>query len=201
MLIFGAGTGNDVNIALLNGAKRVVAVEIDPVILELGRTRNATAPYADPRVTAVVDDARHFLNSTRDKFDSDRVRYARLANIALEPGQSAARELRVHARVVSGRVAALDAERHGRRVLLGLQAVAVRQAVPHDLRHLPGPLPDHPHRRRIPVQRGVSRRTARAQARAAALTACSSGRTRYLRPTIGLSSISRRPPSRTCICN
>ena len=29
-LILGAGTGNDVNVALHNGAKRIVAVEIDP---------------------------------------------------------------------------------------------------------------------------------------------------------------------------
>jgi hypothetical protein len=69
VLILGAGTGNDVNIALSNAAQRVVAVEIDPAILELGRTDNPTAPYADPRVRAVVDDARHFLRSTPEHFD------------------------------------------------------------------------------------------------------------------------------------
>lgn len=69
VLILGAGTGNDVNIALANGAERIVAVEIDPAILELGRTRNPTRPYADPRVRAVVDDARHFLRSSSEQFD------------------------------------------------------------------------------------------------------------------------------------
>jgi hypothetical protein len=69
VLVLGAGTGNDVNIARANGATRVVAVEIDPAILALGRELNATKPYADPRVHAVIDDARHYLRSTRERFD------------------------------------------------------------------------------------------------------------------------------------
>jgi len=69
VLVLGAGTGNDVNIALANGAREVVAVEIDPVILGLGRRLNRTRPYDDPRVRTVVDDARHFLRSSRESFD------------------------------------------------------------------------------------------------------------------------------------
>lgn len=69
VLILGAGTGNDVFVALRNGAEEVVAVEIDPVILQLGRTHNPTRPYDDPRVRAVVDDARHFLRTTEERFD------------------------------------------------------------------------------------------------------------------------------------
>lgn len=69
VLVLGAGTGNDVFVALLNGAARVVAVEIDPVILSLGRRENAARPYADPRVSAVVDDARHFLRGGHEPFD------------------------------------------------------------------------------------------------------------------------------------
>lgn len=69
VLILGAGTGNDVNIALGRGAERVVAVEIDPVILALGREHNATHPYADPRVETVVDDARHYLHASHERFD------------------------------------------------------------------------------------------------------------------------------------
>lgn len=69
VLILGAGTGNDVNIALHNGVSEVVAVEIDPEILALGKRMNATAPYSDPRVRSVVDDARHFMHSTDEKFD------------------------------------------------------------------------------------------------------------------------------------
>jgi spermidine synthase len=69
VLVLGAGTGNDVVVALANGASRVVAVEIDPVILGLGRRENRARPYADPRVTAVVDDARHFLRGRHEPFD------------------------------------------------------------------------------------------------------------------------------------
>lgn len=69
VLVLGAGTGNDVNIALRNGAKHVVAVEIDPVILDLGRAKNPTRPYADPRVHAIVDDARHYLRESDERFD------------------------------------------------------------------------------------------------------------------------------------
>jgi SAM-dependent methyltransferase len=69
VLILGAGTGNDVAVALRQGASAVVAVEIDPVILSLGRTLNRSRPYDDPRVRAVVDDARHFLRSSDETFD------------------------------------------------------------------------------------------------------------------------------------
>lgn len=69
VLVLGAGTGNDVHVALSNGAEEVVAVEIDPVILEIGRTKNRTNPYGDPRVRAIVDDARHFLRTSDERFD------------------------------------------------------------------------------------------------------------------------------------
>jgi SAM-dependent methyltransferase len=69
VLVLGAGTGNDVAIALRNKAERVVAVEIDPVIIELGRTTNARKEYADPRVECHVNDARQFLRSTKESFD------------------------------------------------------------------------------------------------------------------------------------
>lgn len=68
VVILGAGTGNDVYVALQNGASRVVAVEIDPVILELG-SRNPSRPYEDPRVQPVTDDGRHYLRTTTEKFD------------------------------------------------------------------------------------------------------------------------------------
>ncbi len=69
VLILGAGTGNDVNIARLNGAKKITAVEIDPTILSLGKARNPAGAYSDPRVSAIVDDARHYLASSKEKFD------------------------------------------------------------------------------------------------------------------------------------
>jgi SAM-dependent methyltransferase len=69
VLVLGAGTGNDVAVALGEGVSRVVAVEVDPVILEIGRELNASAPYDDARVRAVVDDTRHYLRSSRETFD------------------------------------------------------------------------------------------------------------------------------------
>jgi len=69
VLVLGAGTGNDVNVALANGVKKVTAIEIDPVILDLGRKENPHRPYSDERVTLVLDDARHFLEATKEKFD------------------------------------------------------------------------------------------------------------------------------------
>jgi spermidine synthase len=67
--VVGAGTGNDVAAALRSGAARVDAVEIDPAILYLGKLYHPERPYADPRVTAVVNDARSFLRSSSDSYD------------------------------------------------------------------------------------------------------------------------------------
>jgi len=69
VLVLGSGMGNDVAAALRNGADRVVAVEIDPLILDLGRRLHFEKPYASPRVRAVLDDARSYLQNSRDRFD------------------------------------------------------------------------------------------------------------------------------------
>jgi spermidine synthase len=69
VLVLGAGSGTDVVAALRHGAKHVDAVEIDPVIVRLGRQYNPDKPYSDPRVTVVNDDARHFLRTTTKKYD------------------------------------------------------------------------------------------------------------------------------------
>jgi spermidine synthase len=69
VLILGAGTGNDVAAALRNGAERVTAVEIDPLILELGRQLHFEKPYDSPRVTAITDDARSYIQNSHDGFD------------------------------------------------------------------------------------------------------------------------------------
>lgn len=68
VLILGAGTGNDVAVALDEGAKRVDAVEIDPVILELGAL-HPDRPYSDPRVRVFNTDARAFLNHSDERYD------------------------------------------------------------------------------------------------------------------------------------
>ena len=69
VLVAGAGTGNDVAAALRAGAKRVVAVEIDPAFVELGRQLHPEKPYDDPRVEVVLDDARAFFRRCRERFD------------------------------------------------------------------------------------------------------------------------------------
>jgi len=69
VLVLGAGSGTDVAAALRHGAKHVDAVEIDPVILRLGAQYHPDHPYADPRVTRINDDARHFLRTTTKKYD------------------------------------------------------------------------------------------------------------------------------------
>ena len=70
VLIVGAGTGNDVAGALRAGANKIVAVEIDPLILKLGQELHPERPYADiERVTQVVQDARSFFRRDDHKYD------------------------------------------------------------------------------------------------------------------------------------
>ena len=69
VLIIGAGSGNDVLAALNNGAKKVDAVEIDPVIARLGARHHPGKPYDDPRVKLTITDGRAFLTNTRQKYD------------------------------------------------------------------------------------------------------------------------------------
>jgi hypothetical protein len=68
-LVVGAGGGNDVAVALSHGVQQVDAVEIDPRIIELGQNYHPENPYADPRVTVYIDDARSFLAKTTKKYD------------------------------------------------------------------------------------------------------------------------------------
>jgi spermidine synthase len=69
MLIVGAGSGNDAAGALRNGVDRVVAVEIDPAIIELGKRLHPEQPYSDPRCVVVNDDARSYFATTNERFD------------------------------------------------------------------------------------------------------------------------------------
>ena len=69
VLVMGSGMGNDVAAALRNGAGRVVAVEIDPLILKLGRDLHFEHPYQSPRTKIVIDDARSYIERSQDRFD------------------------------------------------------------------------------------------------------------------------------------
>lgn len=69
VLVLGAGTGNDVAAALRNGAGVVTAVEIDPLILDLGRKLHFEKPYASSKVRVVLNDARSYVETTNDRYD------------------------------------------------------------------------------------------------------------------------------------
>jgi hypothetical protein len=68
VLVVGAGTGNDVAVALSKGA-RVMRSRSTRKILDLGRRYHPDRPYDDPRVTTHVDDGRAFLERTDARFD------------------------------------------------------------------------------------------------------------------------------------
>jgi hypothetical protein len=89
VLIVGAGNGSDVAIALRHGAQHVDAVEIDPALQDLGRELNPDQPYADPRVTAIVNDGRAFLERTDRTYDL--ILFALPDSLTLVSGQSALR--------------------------------------------------------------------------------------------------------------
>jgi len=90
VLVLGAGTGNDVAVALDEGATHIDAVEIDPVILELGRL-HPDRPYDSPRVRRFNTDARIFLNASTEKYDlivfgtlDSMTRLSALSNVRLD---------------------------------------------------------------------------------------------------------------------
>jgi spermidine synthase len=69
VLVLGAGTGNDVAAALRNDAGRVVAIEIDPLILRIGKDFHFERPYDSPRVHVVLNDARSYIENSDEQFD------------------------------------------------------------------------------------------------------------------------------------
>jgi SAM-dependent methyltransferase len=89
VLIVGAGSGNDVAAALSQGARHVDAVEIDPVIHELGRIHHPDQPYRDPRVSIHLDDGRSFIRQTGSRYDL--VSYALVDSLALHSSYSSVR--------------------------------------------------------------------------------------------------------------
>ena len=68
-LVIGAGAGNDVAGGLRHGVPSIVAVEIDPAIIAMGRAFHPERPYASPAVRVVNDDARSYLATTDEHFD------------------------------------------------------------------------------------------------------------------------------------
>ena len=89
LLIVGAGTGDDVAIALAQGVSHVDAVEIDPRIHQLGVALHPDHPYQDPRVTTYVNDGRAFLEQTNRRYDL--ILFALPDSLTLVAGQSSLR--------------------------------------------------------------------------------------------------------------
>jgi spermidine synthase len=89
ILIIGAGSGNDVAAALLQGAKHIDAVEIDPVIYQSGYQDHPNRPYRDPRVSIHLDDGRSFVRKTARQYDL--IVYALVDSPALHSSYSSVR--------------------------------------------------------------------------------------------------------------
>jgi len=69
VLIVGSGTGNDAAAAVRNSSSVVDAVEIDPAILQLGRSEHPEHPYDSLAVTTHVTDARAFFKRSTKRYD------------------------------------------------------------------------------------------------------------------------------------
>ncbi len=90
-LVLGAGTGNDVSVMLDEGIEHIDAVEIDPVIIEIGRKHHPDLPYSSVRVNIYNTDARSFLYHTSEKYDlivfgtlDSMTRLSALSNVRLD---------------------------------------------------------------------------------------------------------------------
>lgn len=89
VLVIGAGTGNDVAVALWEGARHVDAVEIDLRLYQIGRQLHPDRPYQDPRVEVRIDDGRAFLEQTERRYDL--ILFALPDSLTLVAGQSSLR--------------------------------------------------------------------------------------------------------------
>ena len=69
ILIVGSGTGNDTAYAIQRGVKKIDAVEIDPVILDIGKKYHPQKPYQSNKVNLIQNDARNFIQHTKKKYD------------------------------------------------------------------------------------------------------------------------------------
>jgi hypothetical protein len=94
ILIIGAGCGNDVARALLftsnHADLHIDAVEIDPVIQQLGVQYHTDQPYSDPRVHVTINDGRNFLRQAPDA-TYDLVIFALVDSLVLQSGYASLR--------------------------------------------------------------------------------------------------------------
>ena len=88
VLVIGAGTGNDVAVALSEGAQHVDAVEIDPLLPKIGAA-HPNHPYQNPRLTVHIADGREYLQNTHKKYNL--IVFALPDSLSALAGQSALR--------------------------------------------------------------------------------------------------------------
>lgn len=69
VLIIGAGGGNDTMGAVKAGVPVIDAVEIDPMIISLGKKYHPQKPYQADSVNMYVDDGRSFIKKADRKYD------------------------------------------------------------------------------------------------------------------------------------
>ncbi len=89
ILIIGAGSGNDVSRALrwAPADAQIDAVEIDPVIQNIGSHEHPDRPFQDPRVRVVLNDGRNFLRTSPPE-TYDLVIFALIDSLVLQSGYS-----------------------------------------------------------------------------------------------------------------
>jgi spermidine synthase len=70
ILILGMGAGTSVKqFEYFYPDAKIDAVEIDPLIIELGKTYHPEIPFQDPRVSVYTEDGRAFLEHATQKYD------------------------------------------------------------------------------------------------------------------------------------
>jgi spermidine synthase len=89
VMIIGAGSGNDVAAAIANGVTHVDAIEIEPVLNEIGRFDHPNHPYDDARVTVTLDDGRSALRRFSSRYDL--IAFALVDSLVLHSGYSSLR--------------------------------------------------------------------------------------------------------------
>ncbi len=69
VMIVGSGAGNDVAAANRFNINEIDAVEIDPVIADLGLKYHPEFPYSSKKVNLIINDARSYIENTKTKYD------------------------------------------------------------------------------------------------------------------------------------
>ena len=69
ILIVGSGTGNDVATAIRHSNANIDAVEIDPLVANLGEKFHPENPYSNKKVKLIINDARNYIKEVNKKYD------------------------------------------------------------------------------------------------------------------------------------